>query len=81
MLWAPWQDGEGIQIRMQVLVRLMNAGKAFDGAAVDHDLVVEGFFQLGASDGDVFELAENIGELHADKFNVVFFNEADNVFF
>ena len=81
MLWSPWQDDEGVEIWVQILVGFVDACEAFDGAAVDHDLIVQCFFQLCAGDGNVFHLAKNIGELHADKFDVVFVGETDDVFF
>ena len=58
----------------------MDAREALDGAAVDHDLIVDGFFDLRAGDGDILELAENVGELHVDELNFVFLNHANNVF-
>ena len=81
VLGPPGQDGEGIQVRPQVLVGLLNADKALNGAAVQHDLVVYGPLHLGRRDGDVFHLSENVGELHADELNIFFLHQADNILF
>ena len=81
VLWPPGQDGEGVKVGVQILVGFVDAGEAFDGAAVDHDLVVQRFFDLCAGDGDVFHLTENVSELHTDEFDIFFFDKADNVFF
>ena len=80
VLRPPGQNGEGIQIRIQVLVALLNAGEAFDGAAVDHDLVVYGLLNLACSDCHILELTEDIGKLHADKFHIAILDHFDDVF-
>ena len=81
LLLVPRQDGEGIQIGVEVLVRLMDAGEPLDGAAVDGDLVVYGLLDLGGGDGHVFGLAKNIGKLHADEVYALFLHHADDIFF
>jgi hypothetical protein len=50
--------------------------KALYGAAVDHDLVIYSLFKLGAGDGHVLQLPEDIRELHADKFHILFLGDA-----
>ena len=80
VLGPPGQDGEGAEIRPQILVAFVDAHKTLDAAAVDHDLVVHGLFDLAGGDGHVFQLAENIGELHPDEFHIIFPHHADDVF-
>ena len=80
MLRTPGQDREGVQVGMQILIALIDADKALNAAAVDHDLIIDGLFDLAGSDRHVLQLAEDIGELHADKFHVAFPYQADNVF-
>ena len=79
-LRQPGQDCEGIQIGIQVLVALLNAGEAFDGTAVDHDLVVHGLFDLADGDRDILQLSEDVGELHADVLHIALLDHADDVF-
>ena len=80
VLGPPGQYGKCVQIRPQVLVGLLDADKALNGAAVHHDLIVDGLFDLGGGDGHVFHLPENIGELHADELNIFLHHPPDNVF-
>ena len=58
----------------------MDAREALDGAAVDHDLVVQDLFDLRARDRHVLELSENVGKLQADEFDIFFFGNANDVF-
>ena len=78
-LGLPGQHHEGVRVGIEVLVALVDAGEALDGAAVYHDLVIQGLFQLPAADGNVLQLAENVGELHADELNVLFSDDADDI--
>ena len=80
VLRAPGQHREGVQVRPEVLVGFLNADKALNGAAVHHDLVVHGPLNLGGGDRYVFQLTENIGELHTDELNVLFFHQPDDIF-
>ena len=80
MLRPPRQDVERVQIGMQILIGFMDTGKALDGAAVDHDLVVDGLLDLRGGDGHILHLTEDIGELHANEFYVFLPHQADNVF-
>ena len=80
VLRSPGKHREGIQIRIEVLVGLVDANEAFNGAAVDHDLVVDSLLNLGCGDGDILQLTENVGELHADELHVSLANQADDVF-
>ena len=80
VLRSPGKDGEGIQVGAQVLVALLDAGEALDGAAVDHHLSVHGLLDLADGDRHVFELAEDVGKLHADELHVALARHADDVF-
>ena len=80
MLRTPGQDREGVQVGTQVLVALIDADKALNAAAVDHDFIVDSLFDLAGGDCHVLQLAENIRKLHPDKFHVVFLDHADDVF-
>ena len=75
----PRQHGERVQIGTQILVGLMDAREALDGAAVDRTFVVHGLFDLRPRDRDVLELPENVGKLQTDKFDVLFVDDADDV--
>ena len=72
---------KAVQIGVEALVRLVDAGEALNGGAVEHNLVVHRLLHLGGGDGHIFHLAENIGELHPDKLNIILPDNADNVFF
>ena len=79
-LGSPGQDDEGIQIGVQILVGFVDTGKAFDGGAVNADLVVQRSLQLRCGDGHILHGAENIGKLHTDELYVFFLHNADNIF-
>lgn len=66
MLRLRGQNGEEIQTGIQILVTFLTAGKVFKGASVDHNLVVHNLFNLAGDNRDILELAENIGERHAE---------------
>ena len=76
----PGEDGEGVQVGVQVLIRLVDADKTLDGGAVEHDLVVDRLLNLGGGDGNVFQLTEDVGELEADKLNILLMDDADDIF-
>ncbi|MPM77500.1 hypothetical protein SDC9_124506 [bioreactor metagenome] len=76
----PGQHREGVQIRAETLVGFLNADKALDGAAVQHNLIVQRPLKLGDGDGHVLHLAENIRKLHADELNVLLLYHSENIF-
>ena len=80
-LFAPRQNRERIEIRVQTHVALFNAHKAVDGGAVKAAAVVQRLLQLAGCDGHAFEHAEDVGELQQNKLDVFFFCDADDVFF
>ena len=81
LLRAPGQNGERVQIRPQILIGFVDADKSLDGTSVNHDLVVDRFFYLTGGNGHVFQLAENVGELHTDEFHIVLFHHFNDIFF
>ena len=80
LLRTPRQHHERIQIRIQVLVRLVDAHKSFDRASVNHDLVVHRLLDLRCRDRHILQLAEDVRKLHPDKFHVPFLHQPDDVF-
>ena len=81
VLGLPGEDHEAVQIGIEVLVGLVDADKSLDGGAVQHDLVVHRPLHLGGGDGHVFQLTENVGELHPDELDVLLPHDADDVLF
>ena len=79
-LRPPGQNRIAVQIGAQVLVGFVDAHKALDGAAVDHDLVVHGLFNLGRGDGHVLQLTEDVRKLHADELHISLPHQADDLF-
>lgn len=80
VLLVPGVHHEGIQVGIEALVGLVNAHEALHRGAVEHDLVVDRPLNLGGRQRHVLELAENIGELEADEFDLLLLDHADNVF-
>ncbi len=80
VLGPPGEDDKAVQIGVQVLVGLIDADEALNGGAVQHDLIVHRPLDLGGGDGHVFQLAENVGELHPDELDVLFLHDADDIF-
>ena len=80
VLGPPGEHSEGVQVGVEILVGLIDAHEALDGGAVQHDLVVDRLLDLRGRDGHVLELTENVGELHTDKLDVLFFYDADDIF-
>ena len=80
VLRPPRQYRERIQIGAQILIGFVDADKALDGAAVDHDLVVHRLFDLRSGDGHVLQLAEDVRKLHTDELHVLILHHANDVF-
>ena len=76
----PGKNGEGVQVRVEILVRLVDPHEPLDGGAVKHDLVVDRLLDLRRSNGHVLQLAENIGELQANELHILLFDFANDVF-
>jgi hypothetical protein len=72
-------DLEGLQIRDEEHVRFLDAGEALDGAAVEHDLAVQGLLELTLGDFDVLDDAVDIGELEAQEVNGFLGGGGENV--
>src|SRR5262249_24943717 len=67
---SPRVDGEGVQIRNEVHVRLFDSGQPFDRGAVELDLAVQRLGELGARDLDVLDDSVDVGELQAEESDV-----------
>ena len=76
----PGENHEGVQIGIEILVGLVDADETLDGGAVEHNLVVDRLLDLGGGDGHVLQLTENVGELEADKLDILLVDDADNIF-
>ena len=77
----PGKDAEGLQIRIKILVGLIDTDKALDGGAVKHTLIVYRLLNLGGGNGHVFQLAENIRKLEANKFDILLPDHTDDILF
>ena len=75
------KNDEGVQIGVQILVGFVDTGKAFNRGTVNADLVVQCAFYLRSGNRTIIHGTENIGKLHTDEVDAVFFHHADNVFF
>src|SRR5690606_6794013 len=73
------KHGEGVVVGPQVHVRLLDAGEALDGGAVEHDVAVQGLFQLPDGNLYVLEDSQNVGELQADELDAVLFCQLEDV--
>ena len=80
MAGPPGENHEGIEIGVEILVGLVDPHEALNGGAVEHDLVVDRLLNLGGGDGNVFQLTEDVGELEADKLNILLMDDADDIF-
>ena len=76
----PGHNRKGVEIRAKILVGLINAHKALDGTAVDHDLIIDHLFNLRSRHRHVFQHTENVGKLQPDELYVLLFNQTDDVF-
>ena len=79
LLGSPGENHEAVEVRAQVLVGLVDAGKSLDGGAVNHDLIVHGLLQLASRDGNILQLAEDVGELHTDEGYVLVLNDFSDI--
>ena len=73
VLVVPGQNAEGVQIRPQIHIGLLNPDKAFNRGTIKHTLVIQRLLCLASCDGHIFQGTKNIGELQPNKFDVVFF--------
>ena len=81
LLGTPWQDGEGIRIRMEIHIGFFNSGKPFEGRTVEGTFVLQCFFQLSGSDRHVFHRTAHVGKLEADEFHILFLRHGEDLFF
>jgi hypothetical protein len=73
----PGDLGEGVHVRLQVLVALGDAGEALDRAAVEPRPVLDRIGQLVERDGDALDGADDVGELELDEADVVLLGRFD----
>ena len=76
----PRKDPEALQVRVEILVGLVDPDKALNGGTVKHDLVVHGLLDLGGGDGHVLQLAKDICELKTDELHILLLHNANDVF-
>ena len=79
ILRTPGQDGERVQIRLQILVGLLHTDGALDGAAVQHDLPVQRPLNLRYCNRHIFQLSKEICKLHPDKLDVLLQDQAEDL--
>ena len=81
LLGPPRKDLKGIQIRIQVHIRLVNPHKPFNGRSVKHAAVIQCLFKLAGSDGHILKHSEDIRKLEADKLHILLFHHTHDVLF
>ncbi|KYC61210.1 hypothetical protein B4100_3310 [Heyndrickxia coagulans] len=79
-LSGPRENDPCIIVRIQIHIRFFNPDKPFNRRAVEHDFIVERFFKLAERDFHVFNRPQNIRELQADEFHILFFGIFQNIF-
>src|SRR5690606_6725329 len=79
LLAAPGQQLEGRRVRLGEHVRLVHAGEALDGAAVEADPLGERRLDLGSGDGQRLEHAERVGEPQPDEADVALLDRPEDV--
>ena len=75
VLLAPGHDHEGVVVRLEVHVGFVDAHEALDGAAVEHDLAVQGLLDLAQRQGDILQETEDIDKLQAEEIDVLLFDD------
>ena len=73
----PWDRGERRQVGDKEHVRLGNARKALDAAAVEPLPVLDGLLELMHRDLHRFHLSHDVGELEADEAQVLLLGELE----
>ena len=81
LLRPPRKHLKGIQIRIQVHIRLVNPHKTFNGRAVKHAAVIQCLFKLAGSDGHILKHSEDIRKLEADKLHILIFHHTHDILF
>ena len=73
------KDAEGVEIRLEQHVRLLDPDESLDRGAVEHDLAVERLLELAAGHLDVLVHAEDVGELQPEKIDTEALGQLENV--
>ena len=60
-------------------IGILQARKPVDRRAVKADTLFKRDFDIGRRNGDIFQIAENIGEPQSQKANVALFNLLDDI--
>ena len=81
LLGTPRKDRHGIQIRIQIHIRLHPAGKSLNGRTVKHTLVIQCPFKLARRHRHIFQIAEYIRKLQPDKFHILFCHKIHDILF
>ena len=76
---APRQHLERRRVGMHEHVGILQACEAVDGRPVEADAFLKRDFDVGGRNGDVFQIAENVGEPQSQKANVALFNLLDDI--
>ena len=76
---APRQHLKRGRVGMHQHVGILQARQTLDGRAVETDALFKGRLDVGRRDGDVFQIAEDIGEPQSQEANVALFNLLDDI--
>ena len=76
---APWQHLESRRIRVHEHIGILQTRKPVDRRAVKADAFFKRDFDIGRRNGDIFQIAENIGEPQSQKANVALFDLLDDI--
>ena len=76
---TPRQHLEGRRVGMHEHIGILQARKPVDGRAIEADAFFKRDFNIGGRNGDVFQIAENIGEPQSQKANVALFDLLDDI--
>ena len=78
-LLIPGQDAEGIRVWMQAHIALFDAGESLNGRAIELALICKCAVQLADSNHHTLHRSEDIGELQADKADVILLHHAPDI--
>ena len=76
---APRQHLESRRIGVHEHIGILQARKPVDRRAVKADTLFKRDFDIGRRNGDIFQIAENIGEPQSQKANVALFDLLDDI--
>ncbi len=73
------KDPEGVEIRLEQHVGLLDPDESLDRGAVEHDLAVQGLLELAAGHLDVLVHAQDVGELQPQKIHAEALGQLEDV--